>query len=89
MPQWLSAPTPLRDALVAAQSFEDDPDLLFRRKTSARPLAHRSLLGLGLGVSLNLQAAVVQIHLNPNTWCTSMPILSVAGLHLLAALTAS
>ena len=88
MPRWLSAPTPLRDALVAAQSFEDDPDLLFRRQTSARPLAHRSR-GLGLGVSLNLRAAVVQIHLNPNTWCTSMPILSVAGLHLLAALTAS
>jgi hypothetical protein len=34
---------------------------------TACSLAHRSLLGLGLGVSLSLRAAVVQIHLNPNT----------------------
>jgi len=34
---------------------------------SARYLAHHSLLGLGLGVSLTSRAAVVQIHLKSNT----------------------
>ena len=75
-----------RNALFPTQSFEDDPDFLFRRKTTsclalnvaddllrAFSLSHRILLPFGPGVSLISSTYLVQPSLNPNTY--PLPVL--------------